>query len=315
MEEYRENSGGSQRKRRKMSKVWDHFKQKKSENTVQCVHCKTELAFHNSTTSMIQHLNRKHPVYASSPQSGTNTSSMQDFRKDVNTTVKSNAAWNELLVAFNAAFPDQPPSSMAMLKTLWKRMKVESKNALMQRQEQIVADVPVTALTEIQHEVSSMVPNLVVKMEATVDADAIVNTHIKAESGTFAVGASDCDQEDITATKIDGSPDRVYTHTTASGSGLPDGSHWTSVSAATTPTADGGRTKTVIESHLDAKVLELSEREHQQKMKVLLVKELMLEDKRKALKQKEKAYRCKKRYYQTKLQKLGAEVHSSSEED
>ncbi|XP_048873837.1 fibrinogen silencer-binding protein isoform X5 [Brienomyrus brachyistius] len=240
---------------------------------------------------------------------------VQDFRKDVNTTVKRNAAWNELLVAFNAAFPDRPPSSMAMLKTLWKRMKVESRNALIRRQEQIAGGVPVTALTEIQREVSSMVPNLVVKMEATVDADAIVNTHIKAESGTFAVGASDCDQEDITATKIDGSPDRVYTHTTASGSGLPDGSHWTSVSAATTPTADGGRTKTVIESHLDAKVLELSEREHQQKMKVLLVKELMLEDKRKALKQKEKAYRCKKRYYQTKLQKLGAEVHSSSEED
>lgn len=118
----------------------------------------------------------------------------------------------------------------------------------------------------------------------------------------------------IIGTVSQGSPDQVYTHTTPSGSGLRDGSHWTSVPRATTPTTDGGKTRTVIDSHLDARVLELSEREHQQKMRVLLVRELMLEDKRKALKQKEKAYRYKKRYYQTKLQKLGAEVHSSSDE-
>ena len=35
---------GEQRKRRKLSKVWDHYKLNRAKNTVQCVHCKTELA-------------------------------------------------------------------------------------------------------------------------------------------------------------------------------------------------------------------------------------------------------------------------------
>uniref|UniRef100_A0A8C5NCM1 BED-type domain-containing protein n=1 Tax=Gouania willdenowi TaxID=441366 RepID=A0A8C5NCM1_GOUWI len=63
---------GEQRKRRKLSKVWDHYKLKREQNTVQCVYCKTELAYHNSTTSMLQHLSRKHPLYASSLPSGSN---------------------------------------------------------------------------------------------------------------------------------------------------------------------------------------------------------------------------------------------------
>ena len=48
------NKEQKQRKRWKMSKVWEHFNQKKRENTARCVHCKTELAYHDSTTSTLQ---------------------------------------------------------------------------------------------------------------------------------------------------------------------------------------------------------------------------------------------------------------------
>ena len=49
------------RGRDKMSKVWDHFKLKIKDNIMVCAHCKMELAYHNSTSSMLQHLKRKHP--------------------------------------------------------------------------------------------------------------------------------------------------------------------------------------------------------------------------------------------------------------
>ena len=49
------------RKRQKMSKVWDHFKLRKEDNMVQCMYCKTDLAHHNNTSSMLQHLTKKHP--------------------------------------------------------------------------------------------------------------------------------------------------------------------------------------------------------------------------------------------------------------
>ena len=62
-----EERDDTQRKRQKVSKVWDHYTLKRKENAVQCVHCKAELAFHNSTSSMLQHLKRKHPVHALSP--------------------------------------------------------------------------------------------------------------------------------------------------------------------------------------------------------------------------------------------------------
>lgn len=44
------------KKRQKMSKVWEHFKLDTKVNTVACIHCKTALAYHNSTSSMLQHL-------------------------------------------------------------------------------------------------------------------------------------------------------------------------------------------------------------------------------------------------------------------
>ncbi|KAM9830564.1 E3 SUMO-protein ligase ZBED1-like isoform 1-T1 [Syngnathus typhle] len=65
-------------KRQRMSKVWDHFKLKKEDRKVQCVYCNAELAFHNSTSVMIQHLTRKHPVKVnSSSTSVADTSASQ----------------------------------------------------------------------------------------------------------------------------------------------------------------------------------------------------------------------------------------------
>ncbi|CAL8269497.1 unnamed protein product, partial [Arctogadus glacialis] len=64
MEEMSEESQTGKRKRQRMSKVWDNFTLRTNEKTVVCVHCKTELAYHSSTTSMLQHLEKKHPFYS-----------------------------------------------------------------------------------------------------------------------------------------------------------------------------------------------------------------------------------------------------------
>ncbi|XP_018617754.2 fibrinogen silencer-binding protein [Scleropages formosus] len=238
---------------------------------------------------------------------------VQDFRKDTNTTIQRNAVWNELLAAFNAAFPDRPPSTMAMLKTLWKRMKVETRAALIRRQEQVAAGAPLTPLTEIQREVTSMVPNLMVKLEG---ADHAGNSHVKPERSRTSAEANSNDHEDVTVAKIErSSPEHVRGNLVAgsSSSSLPEASQWPpSPAAPATPT---DRTRGVANSSFEARMLELSEMEHQQKMRVLLAQEHMLEEKRRALRQKEKAYRYKKKYYQTKLQKLGTEVESSTDED
>lgn len=79
---------------------------------------------------------------------------VQDFRKDTNTTVHRNAVWAELAQAFNAAFPSRPPSSIGSLKTLWKRLKVECRVALQKRQEQQAAGLPVSALTQVNRSLS-----------------------------------------------------------------------------------------------------------------------------------------------------------------
>ena len=44
----------------KRSKVWDTFEME-SNDKVKCRICSLELAFHNSTSAMTQHLTRKHP--------------------------------------------------------------------------------------------------------------------------------------------------------------------------------------------------------------------------------------------------------------
>ncbi|XP_055056459.2 E3 SUMO-protein ligase ZBED1 isoform X1 [Misgurnus anguillicaudatus] len=47
---------------RRTSKVWNHYTQL-SLYRVECNHCKRQLSFHNSTTSMREHLGRKHSIW------------------------------------------------------------------------------------------------------------------------------------------------------------------------------------------------------------------------------------------------------------
>lgn len=42
------------------SKVWEHFTLKPSQKTVSCKMCSVDLAWHGSTTSLREHLKRKH---------------------------------------------------------------------------------------------------------------------------------------------------------------------------------------------------------------------------------------------------------------
>ena len=56
----------SVRKRQSMAKVWNPFTE---DDNMQCVCCKAELAYHKSTSPMILHLSRKHPVVSTSSAS------------------------------------------------------------------------------------------------------------------------------------------------------------------------------------------------------------------------------------------------------
>ncbi|XP_041954857.1 fibrinogen silencer-binding protein isoform X2 [Alosa sapidissima] len=118
---------------------------------------------------------------------------VQDFRKDTNTTAQRNAVWEQLARAFNAAFPDRPPSSTGSLKTLWKRLKVECRAALHRRQEQLAAGLNPTALTQVQREVTALVPNLISNKD-DLDGDMGYSTN----KGTSPVtGTSGSDQEEV----------------------------------------------------------------------------------------------------------------------
>ncbi|KAL1276759.1 hypothetical protein QQF64_036382, partial [Cirrhinus molitorella] len=51
----------TEHKRIRTSKVWESFTKLKTKNAVVCNTCKAELAFHGSTTCVLEHLKRKHP--------------------------------------------------------------------------------------------------------------------------------------------------------------------------------------------------------------------------------------------------------------
>lgn len=108
---------------------------------------------------------------------------VQDFRKDTNTTVHRNAVWAELAQAFNTAFPNRPPSSIGSLKTLWKRLKVECRVALQKRQEQQATGLPVSTLTQVQRQVIALVPNLTSCLEE-MDGDGSIESGRSGSPGT-----------------------------------------------------------------------------------------------------------------------------------
>ncbi|KAJ8015915.1 hypothetical protein DPEC_G00001650 [Dallia pectoralis] len=290
---------------------------------------------------------------------------VQDFRKDTNTTVHRNAVWTEVVSAFNAAFPNRPPSSVSTMKTLWKRLKVESRQALHRRQEQLVAGLPVTALTEVQREITAMVPNLISNLDDT-EGETGENS-IRPGSPTALIGltgTSGSEPEDaensyeerdskdqlamsigVTSfTALTGSPAfnlpnaSTLTHSGTSRSGgspscpplhIPPASSSSMLisrpvnfdlpytprvtpQSFTSLAAAGQGTE---EPRYGLRTQELSELEHEQRMRVLHMEQQVLHHKRKAVRQKERAYRLKSRYYQAKLKKMGEEVQpcSSSE--
>lgn len=59
-------------------------------------------------------------------------------------------------------------------------------------------------------------------------------------------------------------------------------------------------------------MLELSELEHEQRMRLLQIEQKVLDDKRQAVRQKEGLQAKINRYYQAKLKKIGEEVRLSS---
>ncbi|KAM9431593.1 uncharacterized protein fsbp [Salvelinus alpinus] len=298
---------------------------------------------------------------------------VQDFRKDTNTTVHRNAVWAEVVEAFNAAFPDRPPSSVGTMKTLWKRLKVESRQALHRRQEQVVAGMPVTALTEVQREITAMVPNLISNqddMDGEVGYTGLRPGSPTAVTCTAATSGSDQDDADNSHNEESESKDQVamsigiasftalagsdgplripfstsqpnastLTHSETSWSGtspsflpppIPSASSSSLLTscpvnfdlpyiprAAPQPLTSLAAARGSEDPRYGPRMLELSELEHEQRMRVLQMEQKVLEDKRKAVRQKEKAYRLKKRYYQAKLKKMGEEVRScSSSED
>ncbi|KAG5282661.1 hypothetical protein AALO_G00058470 [Alosa alosa] len=247
---------------------------------------------------------------------------VQDFRKDTNTTAQRNAVWEQLARAFNAAFPDRPPSSTGSLKTLWKRLKVECRAALHRRQEQLAAGLNPTALTQVQREVTALVPNLISNKD-DLDGDMGYSTN-KGTSPVTVAGTSGSDQEEVDHNEDQDSKEQLAINlglATPSdqkleSSGLsPD--HLTSTSPPSgplpTPTPSPfSSTEVRLSPGADLLPLDASSSWSLQQG---IADESVWEGKRRAARQKEKAARAKKLYYRAKLQRIGAEVPASSSSD
>ncbi|KAI7790056.1 putative zinc finger BED domain-containing protein 4-like, partial [Triplophysa rosa] len=141
---------GTETRGQKMSKVWDHFKLKSKENTVMCVHCKIELAYHNSTSSMLQHLNRKHPIplYYSetggpSPETSKTTSQLRMdryVRTATSCSTEQAAEFSDSIL--NMIVTDMRPLSMveddgfkAMISTFNPKYELPSRTFFMKKME------------------------------------------------------------------------------------------------------------------------------------------------------------------------------------
>ncbi|XP_028822612.1 fibrinogen silencer-binding protein isoform X3 [Denticeps clupeoides] len=242
---------------------------------------------------------------------------VQDFRKDTNTTVQRNAVWERLAQSFNAAFPHRPPSSTGSLKTLWKRLKVECRTALYKRQEQLAAGLPLAALTQVQREVTALVPNLISHQDE-LDGDAGYGAGRTASPITVAgtTGTSGSDQEEDEdskeqvainlglATPGDQRDMHARPHPSTSSGPRPPALFYPGQSA-TAPRQPG---EARAELRGVARVCERSPwPEPDGAGRLLALQERVWEAKRRAARQKEKAARAKKHYYRAKLKRLGTE--------
>ncbi|XP_026109086.1 uncharacterized protein LOC113081217 isoform X1 [Carassius auratus] len=91
---------------RRTSKVWNHYTQL-SLHRVECNHCKRQLSFHNSTTSMREHLGRKHSIRegAVPPHNTTGIPSPAALHSHIQTSLRSNRCHTTGNAPFQPALP------------------------------------------------------------------------------------------------------------------------------------------------------------------------------------------------------------------
>lgn len=91
---------------RRTSKVWNHYTQL-SLHRVECNHCKRQLSFHNSTTSMREHLGRKHSIRegAVPPHNTAGIPTPAALHSHIQTTLQANRYNTAGNAAFQPALP------------------------------------------------------------------------------------------------------------------------------------------------------------------------------------------------------------------
>ncbi|XP_051749956.1 uncharacterized protein si:dkeyp-117b8.4 isoform X1 [Ctenopharyngodon idella] len=91
---------------RRTSKVWNHYTQL-SLHRVECNHCKRQLSFHNSTTSMREHLGRKHSIRegAVPPHNTAGIPTPAALHSHIQTTLHANRCNTTGNVAFQPVLP------------------------------------------------------------------------------------------------------------------------------------------------------------------------------------------------------------------